>query len=97
MISMERIQLGEENFQIHTKFYPNGQLAVYLKDKLGLPVAELSIMTNSIPLHKNEFILKDYSENQLFINHLLNNNLITITGRFIFIGKHLSPICKFKN
>ncbi|MEJ2252145.1 MAG: hypothetical protein P8Y97_21095 [Candidatus Lokiarchaeota archaeon] len=97
MISIKKEEFLESEFRIHTKIYPNGQLAVYLKDEFGLPLAELSIRSNSIDLAENEFILKDYSENQLYIDILLQKGLIAHTDRFLFVGTHLCPICRIKN
>jgi hypothetical protein len=54
-------------------------------------------MVNSVELNDNEFILKDYSENQLLVDQLFSSGLIIPTDRFIFVGKHLCPICKIQN
>ena len=50
--------------QLHTGQYSNGQLAVYIQDYIGHPIAELSIINDLASLAPNVFILKDYSENK---------------------------------
>ena len=50
--------------QLHLNRYFNGQLAVFVLGHMREPIAELSIMYDSIELAPNEFILKDYSENK---------------------------------
>ena len=80
--------------KLHSKQYINGQLAVYVHDINGEPIAELSIMHNSIDLAPNEFILKDYSENKGLAEEFLDSNLFIPTDRFILVGSHLCPICQ---
>ncbi len=79
------------------KQYLNGQLAVYVNDINSEPIAELSIMHNSIDLAPNEFILKDYSENEYLVQQCYESNLFTPTDRFVLIGSHLCPICQIKS
>lgn len=78
---------------LHLKQYLNGQLAVCVHDINGEPLAELSIMHNSVELTPNEFILKDYSENEGLAKEFLDSNLFIPTNRFILVGTHLCPIC----
>lgn len=80
--------------ELHTKHYSNGQLAVYVHDYSGEPIAELSIMHNSTELASNEFILKHYSENEDLAQEILESNLIIPTNRFILVGSHLCPVCQ---
>jgi len=79
---------------LYKKQYPNGQLAVFVHDYSGEPIAELSIMQDSVELSPNEFILKDYSENKEIVRELLESNLLLPTNRFILISSHLCPICQ---
>lgn len=74
--------------------YPNGQLAILVNDFDNFPMAELSLMDDSIELGPNEFILKDYSENSELIDYFLDSGIIKPTDRFVLIGKHLCPICQ---
>jgi hypothetical protein len=80
--------------KFYTKHYINGQLGVYIHDHKGEPLAELSIMHDSIELAPNEFILKDYSENEDLINQLIETELIHSSNRFVLVGTHLCPICQ---
>ena len=80
--------------ELHTKHYSNGQLAVYVHDYSGEPIAELSIRNDSVELLPNEFILKDYSENEYLAQKFLESDLIIPTNRFILVGSHLCPICQ---
>ena len=83
--------------QLHTRQYSNGQLAVYLQDYIGQPIAELSIMNDLVTLAPNEFILKDYSENKDLAQELLDSNLFMPTDQFILIGSHLCPVCRINS
>ena len=76
------------------KKYPNGNLAVFIENCDGEPLAELSVNTESVDLNPNEFILKDYSENSPITHILLESEKIIPTDRFILIGSNLCPICK---
>ena len=48
---------------------------------------------NSVQLAPNEFILKDYSENEDIANELIELGLIKFSKRFVLIGSHLCPVC----
>lgn len=74
--------------------YINGQLAVNIHGFSGEPIAELSIMNDSVELAPNQFILKDYSENEYLVQECYESNLFTATDRFVLIGSHLCPICQ---
>ena len=80
--------------KLYLKQYLNGQLAVYVHDLNGEPIAELSIMHDSVELAPNEFILKDYSENKGLAKKFLDSKLFISTDRFILVGSHLCPICQ---
>jgi len=82
------------NRMLQTKHYSNGQLAVLMRDKDGEPLAELSVMRDSVELAPDEFIVKDYSENTDLAQELLKLKLFVPTDRFILIGPHLCPICR---
>ena len=77
--------------------YSNGQLSVSIQEDNGEPIAELSIMNNSIALAPNEFILKDYSENEYVVQQYYDAEVIIPTGRFVLIGSHLCPICQIES
>ena len=79
---------------IRTKYYPNGQLAVYYQDTNGEPIAELSINEDSIQLDSDEIILKNYSENAKIAKDFLDSEILLPTERFVVIGSYLCPICK---
>ncbi len=79
------------------KRYDNGQLAVFIHDNSGKPIAELSIMFNSVELAPNEFILKDYSENEHLAQSYFESKLFVPTNRFILIGSRLCPICQIES
>jgi len=80
--------------KLQVKRYHNGQLALSVHDEDGQPLAELSIMDNSVGLRSNEFILKDYSENEGLIQEYIQSNIITSSDRFVLIGPRLCPICQ---
>jgi hypothetical protein len=58
------------------------------------PLAELSIKYNSVELAPNEFILKDYPENEDLAQEFFKSGLFTPTDRFVLIGSHFCPICQ---
>lgn len=93
---MKKMIKNQRDFkkQLNTKFYSNGQLAVYIHDYIGGPIAELSIMHDLVDLAPNENILKDYSENKDLAQGFLKSNLIVPTDRFILVGSHLCSICQ---
>jgi len=80
--------------KLHISRYYNGQLALNIRDFSFEPIAELSIMHDSVELAPDEFILKDYSENEYLVQECYESNLFTATQRFVLIGSHLCPICK---
>jgi len=80
--------------KLQTKRYSNGQLGVFIQEKNGEPIAELSIMNNSTELAPNEFILKDYSENEKITKELLNLKRLVPTDRFVLIGSRFCPVCQ---
>lgn len=83
--------------QLHINKYSNGQLAVYIQDYIGHPIAELSVMNDFVTLSPNEFILKNYSENKEMAQELLDSKLFVPTDQFILIGSHLCPICQINS
>ena len=93
MVKMMQNQI-EIKRNLITKRYLNGQLAVYVQEKSDEPIAELSITDNSVELDWDEFILKDYSENEDLVNDLINSKVIKSINRFVMIGSHLCPICQ---
>ncbi len=92
-MKMKQFQLDSTR-KVNTKPYSNGQLGVFVHDKSGEPIAELSVMENSVELEPNEIILKDYSENTDLAQELINSEIILPTERFILVGSRLCPICK---
>ncbi len=84
----------EIKINLKTKRYLNGQLAVFVQEISGEPLAELSLMNNSVELEEDEFILKDYTENKELVNHLIKLKVIKSINRFVLIGSHLCPICQ---
>jgi len=96
MKKMINNQINSERI-LRIKRYDNGQLAVFVQNSGGEPIAELSIMNNSVELAPNEFILKYYSENKNLAQDLIDSQFITPTNRFILIGSHLCPICQIES
>jgi len=90
---------NQNNFekQLHINRYFNGQLAVFVLSHMREPIAELSIMHDSVELAPNEFILKDYSENKDIANEFFEAELINTTDRFVLVGSHLCPICQIES
>lgn len=86
------------NFKNNIKIshYLNGQMALFVHNQDGEPIAELSIKHDILELAPNEFILKDYSENKDLAQEFLSSKLFIPTNRFILIGSHLCPICQIE-
>lgn len=93
MIAVEK-RKEELDFNFKLKTYSNGQLAVFLRDNNGFPIAEISIRDDNVDMNIDEFIFKDYSENITLAEMLYDSNLIKSSNRFVLIGKHLCPICQ---
>ena len=85
------------NRKLQKKHYSNGQLAVFVHDYNDEPLAELSIMCNSVELAPDEFVLKDYAENKKLAQEFFESELIIPTERFILIDSHLCLICKINS
>lgn len=81
---------------LRTFRYSNGQIGVFIQENDGQSLAELSIMNNSIELEPDEFILKDYSENEDIAEDFIESLLIVPTNRYVLIGAHLCPICRIE-
>ena len=82
------------NSKLQKKHYPNGQLAIFALNFKSEPLAELSIMCDSVELAPDEFILKDYSENKDLAQKFFELGVLIPTDRFILIGSHLCLICQ---
>ena len=80
--------------KLQKKRYSNGQLAIFAFNYHKEPLAELSIMYDSVELAPDEFILKDYSENRDLAQKFFESGIIIPTDRFILIGSHLCLICR---
>ena len=85
------------NRKLHQKYYPNGQLAIFVYNHYDEPLAEISIMNNSVDLAPEEFILKDYGENKALVEKLFESGMIVPTDRFILIGSHICLICRINS
>lgn len=90
---MEPLKQVESAERVHREWYPNGQLAVFLKDREGKPLAEISVMDDSVELGEHEFIFKDYSENLILASKLITTGIIVPTKRFVIVGSHVCPTC----
>ncbi|MFW9877966.1 MAG: hypothetical protein ACFFG0_33200 [Candidatus Thorarchaeota archaeon] len=95
---MKKMLINQKQFEkkLYSSRYINGQLAVFVHGYRGEPIAELSVLKNSVELAPDEFILKDYSENETLAQEFIDSGLIVPLGRFILIGSHLCPICKIE-
>ena len=82
------------NGKLQKKHYLNGQLAIFVYNYDDEPLAELSIMCDSVELAPDEFILKDYAENESLAQQFFESELIIPTDRFILISSHLCLICQ---
>ncbi|KKM26256.1 hypothetical protein LCGC14_1586570 [marine sediment metagenome] len=85
------------NSKLHKTHYSNGQFAIFALNYNDEPLAELSIMCNSVELASDEFILKDYAENEKLAQKLFELELIIPTNRFVLIGSHLCLICQINS
>ena len=82
------------NSKLQKKHYSNGQLAIFVYNYNDEPLAELSIMCDSVELAPDEFVLKDYAENKDLAQKFFESEMIIPTDRFILIGSHLCLICQ---
>jgi hypothetical protein len=93
---MRKMLINKRQFEkkLYTDRYVNGQLAVFVHEYSGEPLAELSIMEDSVELAPNEFILKEYSENEEVVQEYIDANIISTVNRLVLVGSYLCPICQ---
>ena len=93
---MKKMMNNQKDFnkELFTSRYSNGQLAVFVHDCSGEPIAELSVMQDSVELASNEFILKEYSENRDLAQEYIKAEVFTPSNRFVLVGSYLCPICQ---
>ena len=58
------MEIENNLLEIHSDHYQKGNLKLTLQDQHYEPLAEISIDSNEISLLSNEFLLKNYSENE---------------------------------
>ena len=85
------------NSKLQKRHYSNGQLAIFAFNYNDEPLAELSIMCDSVELAPDEFILKDYSENRDIAQKFFESELIIPTDRFVLMDSHICLICQIKS
>ncbi len=64
-----------------------GNLKLTLQDQHYEPIAEISIDSNEISLLSNEFLLKNYSENEEIVKSLLRSGKILPTNHIILLKR----------
>ncbi|MHA1283225.1 MAG: hypothetical protein ACTSQP_12030 [Promethearchaeota archaeon] len=69
--------------------------AIIIVNKMGEKIGKLSLNIPSIKLNKNEFVIKDYSENEELIKELIEKSYFQNIDRFIIIGSRLYPVLSF--
>ena len=79
---------GPHDVRLTTGRYPNGRLAVQLTEH-GEPFATVSVNIPEVPLARDEFFVKVYSENEGLLDELLRVGAIHFTGRRL--QTHLGP------
>ncbi|MFX1554796.1 MAG: hypothetical protein ACFFBV_12775 [Promethearchaeota archaeon] len=96
---MKKMLINQKELEkkIYIGRYVNGQLAVFVHDHSGEPIAELSIMEDSIELAPDEFILKEYSENKELVQEYINTNVFSPADRLVLVGSYLCPICQISS
>lgn len=73
--------LDEPKARIVKHTYAKGGLCVKLIDEIGEPLANLSIWLPASPsLPKNQFVCKNYSENEGILESLAEQNKIKVVG-----------------
>ncbi|MBN1802590.1 MAG: hypothetical protein JW891_13845 [Candidatus Lokiarchaeota archaeon] len=79
---------------LRKRYYPNGQLAIFLRTDAGEALAELSISCDEIYLEEGEFVLKDVPENAHAIELLIEEGEFCLTDKFVLIGSRIYPVCR---
>ncbi|MGQ4876489.1 MAG: hypothetical protein ACP6IY_20690 [Promethearchaeia archaeon] len=69
--------------------------AIIIVNKMGEKIGKLSLNIPSIKLNKNEFVIKDYSENEELIKELIEKSYFQNIDRFIIISSRLCPVLSF--
>ena len=63
-------------------------------EKFEIPITELSIEIHAPGLEVNEFVLKNFSENEENASQLLSSGIASNTGKYVEVGRVQCPICK---
>lgn len=75
--------------------YGNGRIALLLEDAVtGEPIAKATVNVPEEPLHENEVVIKDYSENVGMADVLIEAGLVAPTGHYARVGFVTCPICE---
>lgn len=77
--------------------YANGRVSISLMDASDhLPYATASVNLPEVFLEEGEVCIKDYSENEGMFDFLIQNNIISDTGKYVRSGFTVIPIAKLK-
>ncbi len=91
------IQLKKNSYRLNKNFNQLSGWNLCLVDENGEPIAQISINKPGIHLEDNEFILKNYSENEEIASLLIKKEILEETGKYIRVGRRNCPICKLNN
>lgn len=82
--------------RVEFKEYAYGRgLAVQLYEvEDGLPYAKVSVNVEDIQLASNEFIFKNYAENEGMIEAMIDAKIIELTSRTCRVGYTICPIVR---
>lgn len=73
--------------------YSNGRPVIQLRDaEDGCPYATATVNLPDVFLKDNEVLIKDYSENEGILDFLVENNIVTPTGKGVQSGHVWVPI-----
>ena len=75
------------------RYYDNDQLAVVLYED-GEPYCDVSVNFPDLPLNRDEFVVKNYSENEGLLPALLNAGIIEYVGHHTPTPLGLLPVCR---
>jgi len=90
---MNKYKYKTYNVWLEQHKYANGRTALVLMDEEG----QVACATVNLPEHDlqlGEILVKTWSENDEMLNFLLNNNIVSDTGRDVPTGYVKARVCK---
>lgn len=83
-----------ENVYLRFARYELGRLAIELVGESGEPYCRVTTNMPEVPLNHDEFLCKDWSENEGMAEWLVENKIAERTGRTVQAGYANAPVMR---